>query len=163
MSAFFDLFLQQSAGPDAWKDPGWAGRQFPAVVAASPFRIWSLGDPVAPGCRLLIGVATWSGYDMQLLDVLAEALSREPAGKPTIEVFDIQECRRVEDFSQYVPGGLPVLQPPIVGLWQDGRLEWSAEGYAARDRVARMFGSNSDAIVEQVRERLLARSRSQQA
>jgi hypothetical protein len=130
-------------------------REFPAVVAQSPFRLWRPGDSVpGNGIRIRIGVATWSGYDMRLLDVLAEGVLRAPA--PAMEVFDTADCCQQADFEKYIPDIGDVYQTPVVGIWQDGRLEWSGQGYEARERVARMFGSSSDEIVAFVMDRINA-------
>src|SRR5690349_20692737 len=65
---------------------------FPAVAAKSPFRLWSPGDPIpAKGKRLLIGVATWSGLDMQFLDFLSRCLKGVPDSL-TMDVFNVASC-----------------------------------------------------------------------
>ncbi len=151
MTAFFDLFVRASAGPDSWTDPTWADRQLPDLVAASPFRPWKPDDPIPQhGVRVLIGVATWSGYDMRLLDVIAETIARDPGKAPTVEVFNTAACKQHSDFREYIPKLGDVLQVPVVGVWRDGRLEKWGEGYAARDLAARMFGSSSDEVVAYV-------------
>jgi hypothetical protein len=160
MTAFFDLFVGNSSRPDPFTDPSWADRQFPPLVASSSFHLWRPGDPIAErGIRLLIGVATWSGYDMRLLDVLAEAMSRRPTpDSPVLEVFNTADCRQPRDFTSYVPKLGMVHHTPVVGIWRDGELEWSGQGYEARDRAARLFGSGSAEIVEYVQDWIKTRS-----
>jgi hypothetical protein len=160
MTAFFELYVRNSSRPDPLADPSWADREFPSLVASSPFHLWRPGEPVPEqGIRLLIGVATWSGYDMRLLDVIAEATSRRQAsGFPVVEVFNTADCRQPRDFTRYIPKLGSVSQTPVVGVWRDGQLEWSGQGYEARDRAARLFGSGSAEIVEYVRDWIKARS-----
>ena len=79
MTAFFDLFLRNPSRLEPEADPTCADPEFVKTLAGSPFRLWRPGDSVSPhGERLLLGVATWSGYDMRLPDVMAEGLSRGP-------------------------------------------------------------------------------------
>jgi hypothetical protein len=159
MTVFFDLFVRSSSGPESFADPAWADRQFAALVEASPFRLWRPGDPIPPhGVRILIGVATWSGYDMRLLDVIAEALAHGSAGGSVIEIFNTADCRQLPDFRQYVPRLRQVSHTPVVGVWRDGQLVESKEGYEARDLVARMFGSGSAEIVEYVQDWIKAQT-----
>ncbi|HKI37888.1 MAG TPA: hypothetical protein VKA46_38900 [Gemmataceae bacterium] len=154
MNAFFALFERKSSSPE----PGWADREFPAIVAESPLHLWRPGDPIiGRGSRLLVGVATWSGYDMRLLDVLAESLRGGGASQPLVEVFNTAECLRRRDFKKYVPRNHPVFHTPLVGIWQDGELIWSGEGHEAREEVARRFHSGSAEIVAYVQDWIKAR------
>jgi hypothetical protein len=159
MTAFFDLYLHHSS-PLARTDPGWADRHFPALVARSPFHLWKPGDPVEPrGLRLLLGTATWSGYDMRLLDLIVAALtSSSTAFQGRVDVFNTAECKQPEDFRAYIPTLGFVHHTPVVGVWKDGRLEEAKQGYEGRDLAARMFGSSSQEIVASVQERLATRS-----
>jgi hypothetical protein len=114
--------------------------RFACVVSTSPFRLWSPGSPIpAQGKRLLIGVATWSAYDMKLLDAVAPALQRLP-GNLTVEVFNVADCSSPEAFDQYVPGIGRVFHTPVVGLWSDGQLVDKATGRMGRELVAGVFG-----------------------
>jgi hypothetical protein len=107
---------------------------------------------------LLLGVASYSLYDLYLLDTLVEAgvghtnvrpASTEggvaPADKSvSVDVFSVHDCRRQEDFDEYVPGLTPVLQSPVVGLWREGKLVEKAVGAAGRKVVAGLFGLDPD-------------------
>jgi hypothetical protein len=158
MNSFFDLFTVCSR-PEKWMDPGWADRLFPDVARASPMRLWRPGDPISPkGTRLLVGIATWCGYDMRLLDVMAEAMGCDSGQKHLVELFNTADCRASGDFKEYVPGLHDVLQTPVVGCWQDGNPVWTAQGYQARDRVAHMFNTSSDEIVAYVDNWIKSRS-----
>jgi hypothetical protein len=144
MNTFHDL--SSSLNPSEQRDGSLGlGQQklderFPAIVSASPLRLWSPGNPIpATSKRLLIGVATWSAYDMQLLDAVSQALQRSPFDL-TIEVFNVADCHSPEAFEEYVPGIGRVLQTPIVGLWSDGMVVDKATGRAGRELVARVAG-----------------------
>jgi hypothetical protein len=139
----FSQALTRSGRPDgslayAQKD---LDEGFSAVVTKSPLRLWSPGDPVTGngGKRLLIGVATWSGHDMMLLDAVSQAL-QESSGDLTVDVFNVDCCLSQEAFERYVPGIGDVLQTPIVGLWSNGKLVDKATGKAGRDLVSRVTG-----------------------
>lgn len=125
-----------------------AAWRFAEVVGRSALRSWRPGDPsAASGRRLLIGVATYSVYDMRLLDVLDEAMRRADSQALQIDVFDIEPCRSHTDFSQYIPGVGKVFQTPVFGIWVDGRLQETAQGAQARKQILRLCGL--DACVEE--------------
>jgi hypothetical protein len=113
----------------------------------------------------VIGVATYSGPDMRLLDLVQQAVTRETARTmagaraPTeeapfgvlglgqrlpeplrVEVFSVLACQSHEDFDLYVPGIGQVFQTPVVGLWVNGTLSEKCWGAPARDLVARVCG-----------------------
>jgi hypothetical protein len=106
---------------------------------------------------VLLGVATWSGYDMQLLDTLHDAMSR-PGDYPSVALFNAGILTSMDEFYKYIPGVPFVFHTPAVGIWRDGVLTERAEGYAGRDLVARMFGSSSDAIVAALTQARAARA-----
>jgi hypothetical protein len=87
----------------------------------------------------LIGVVTWSAYDMKLLDAVSRVLQRPPSGL-TVEVFNVADCSSPEAFDRYVPGTGRVFQTPVVGLWSDGQLVDKATGRTGRELVARVSG-----------------------
>jgi hypothetical protein len=161
MTTFFDLFVRHSSDPSVRDDPKWADQRFPALVASSPFQLWRPGDPMVfkDNLRLLIGVATWSGYDMRLLDVIAEALGRNPADPPTIDVFNTVDCRSAEDFTRYIPGLHDISQMPVVGFfWRVEQLSTAYHGHAARESIAKIFGSTSAEIVAFVQDWIKGRA-----
>lgn len=149
MTDFFDLFVNHSSQPEFRDDPTWADRRFPEVVAASPFHLWRPGDPIhEQDVRYLIGVATWSGYDMRLLDVIAEALAVHPNGSPpVIDVFNTADCQRPQDFDRYISGIGAVLHTPVVGFWHNGELACFEQGHAAREFLAGIFDFHSADII----------------
>ncbi len=148
MTFFFDLFARRARSPEAWADPHWADRQLPKLLAGTPLRLWAPVDPVSDrGVRLLVGVATWSGYDMRLLDVMAEGLLRGRTAVSDVDIFNTADCQRHADFRRYIPKLRTVLQMPVAGVWVSGQLNWAGQGAEARDHVAQMFGSSSTDIV----------------
>jgi hypothetical protein len=158
MTAFFDLFVSHSTS-EGWGDPVVADRRFPEIVAASPFRLGRPGDPIPErGARYLIGVATWSGYDMRLLDVLVEAISRHPVDPPAIDVFNTTDFPDAEDFTAYIPGLGEVIQTPVMGFWNNGQLVCSLQGHAAREFISGIFGFLSAEIVAFVQDWIKARA-----
>jgi hypothetical protein len=154
MTTFFDLFVRHSSDPSVRDDPKWADQRFRELVASSPFQLWRPGDPISEhGPRYLIGVATWSGYDMRLLDVIAEALRQHPVDLPAVDVFNMADCQQVEDFSLYIPGGLnEVSHTPVMAFWNNGMFYSSSQGHAAREWVAKVLGSTSAEIVAFVQD-----------
>lgn len=125
--------------------------RFPSVVSTSPFRLWSPGNPIpAKGKRVLIGVATWSAYDMKLLDAVSQVLQRSPLDL-MVDVFNVADCSSLESFERYMPGIGRVFQTPVVGLWSDGQLVDKATGRSGRELAARVSGLDALAV-----DRLLA-------
>ena len=105
MISFFELFERSARLKETWADPAWADGEFLSIVAQSPFRLWRPGDSVAEqGLRLLLGVATWSGYEMRLLDVIAAALRKEGPRGYSAEVFNTADCPNPQTFGKYIPG-----------------------------------------------------------
>ena len=96
-------------------------QQLKNLLSHSSLGFWRVGDvvPKVPSW-VLVGVATWSGYDMRLLDELNEARMRHPNPNERIEVFDTDDIRDQEQFDEYVPG-----IGKVVGLrlWAFGRTE----------------------------------------
>jgi hypothetical protein len=87
------------------------------------------------GERILVGIATWSVYDLKLLDTLDAALSN--GGHQTVvDVFDVDDCDGHKDFERYIPGLTQVLATPVVGIWRDGALISSATGASGRILLA---------------------------
>src|SRR5438270_3756832 len=102
MNRFLDLFRHDTPPPSGQIYADDRSALFPRAVAQSPrLKLWGRDDPVpATGRFLLIGVATWSGYDMRLLDVVEQS----PGGPDVIGVFDTAECKSDADFEARIPG-----------------------------------------------------------
>jgi hypothetical protein len=82
---------------------------------------------------LLIGVATWSGYDMNLLDLIEES----PENGVRVEVFDADTLASREELNRLIPG-LAGLQSPFVAFWSNESPPETAEGFEGRKLVARV-------------------------
>ncbi|HKE55315.1 MAG TPA: hypothetical protein VKB46_01395 [Pyrinomonadaceae bacterium] len=110
-----------------------ASKELPQRLAESKLRNWSPGMPISgQGERVLIGIATWSIYDLKLLDSVQDSTVRFPTDR-VIDVFDVDQCKSSEDFDLYVPGIGMVYQTPIVGVWRQGVKVSSAWGASGRE------------------------------
>lgn len=138
MTCFHELFRQPTQPVGGIFPPDRRRELFPAVVGrCRNLRLWSPGGPdTAAGPRLLIGVAVWSGYDMDLLDRIEAA----PASPLRIDVFDADLRGSVESLRQVLPAVELGHQPPFVGHWVDGRLIGQAFGHGGRELVYRLCG-----------------------
>jgi len=120
MRTFKDLFDAQSRL--RLKYPA-TGAILSELLSHSSLGLWRLGDRIPKvSSRVLVGVATWSGYDMRLLDELNETCMRCPNADERIEVFDTSDIHKPEQFEDYVPGIGRVLGLPVVGIWESGIL-----------------------------------------
>lgn len=148
MSRFFDLPRLEVDSDCSPTNLGEAERAFPSLVAQSHLHLWRPGDPIpANGLRILIGIATWSEYDLHLLDVVNDALANQNGSGPHVDVFNIDGLS-LGDFDKYIPGLTAIHNTPIVGIWQDRSLVEKGVGFDGRQLVARRFGSSSNDIVD---------------
>src|SRR4051794_29160722 len=66
------------------------------LIVAGGMHVWSPGDPIpTTGDRLLIGYATWSGYDRLLLKIVSEVLTGPHPPPIRVDAFDMDRCQRV--------------------------------------------------------------------
>ena len=116
-----------------------ARQLFPMLIQQSHLHVWNPGDPVRGARRLLVGVATWSLYDLSLLDVLDQVVAEGCPGLNRIDVFDLD---RVEepDFEEYVPGLGKVVGTPVAGVWEDGILGDRGFGWRAFRLISNLLG-----------------------
>jgi hypothetical protein len=116
-----------------------AGVKLAELFRESWLHPWKPGDPIENRVpRILLGVASYSVADLALLDMVDEAHGHASAW-PRIDVFDVVECRSMEDFEKYVPGIGKVFQTPVVGLWEEGVLKEKAWGKAGRDLLSKVL------------------------
>jgi hypothetical protein len=139
--------------PRAGELPGDAQRraqaEFPAALARGPLRVWSPDAASGTGRCLVLGVATWSRYDLRLLDLISGRLSKRGTDC-SVYVFDIDTVLAPDEMERRVPGQRVPHHSPVVGLWHDGRFVESECGYAGRHLVYRALGiepAQSDEIV----------------
>lgn len=133
---FHDLFRQPTRCVGEGFPPDRQSELFPAVVAvARNVRLWRPGQPfITIGPRLLLGVVMWSGYDMNLLDMIEAATDIPP-----VDVYDIDPVwQNPAGQDEYIPGAAKFLQPPFAGLWHDGALVEAAVGYRANRLFSRV-------------------------
>jgi hypothetical protein len=112
-------------------------REFPDVVRASAVHLWRPGDPISGmRQRLVVGVATYSVLDLMLLDRL-ETHARRHTESLRVDVFNTLDCRRHEDFQDYIPGLGDVYHTPVAGLWESGQFVAGGSGRHAIDIINR--------------------------
>ncbi len=146
MTHFHDLFRNRGRKPDNPFAPDRRSEYLPEVVAATPFRLWKPGEPITTvGRRLLLGVATWNGYDMALLDLIEDRVRAADPPPVRVDVFDTDTCLSLDAFQRYVPGVELGYQTPLVGYWVDGVLRESAWGYDGREIAIRVCGLDREA------------------
>ena len=147
MNTFHDLFRQPTRRVGSTFPPDRRRELFPGFVERSPkLHLWTADQPVsAQGLRLLIGVATWSGYDLNLLDLLEEA-----PDSVRVDVVDVDSVSSPDELARLFPG-LSLLQTPFVGYWSDGKLLESASGFQGRQLVARVCEMNSTEVEERMK------------
>ena len=145
MSTFADL-LQPGPGELPGVTQRFARAAFPAALAASRLDSWTRADASPTDTALVIGAATWSGYDLRLLEVLNLATTHQ-TGPIRIVVFDI-DSHPPDELNQRIPFEGRLLVSPLVGYWRDGQFVESASGYAGRHLAYRVLGLDSKASDE---------------
>jgi len=115
-----------------------AREQLPSMLAVSDLRLWSPSMPISStGERVLVGIVSWSVYDLQLLDRLQATMVRGER-QAVIDIFDADDCNEPDDFERFVPGIGRAFHTPIVGVWHDGVKTSSAWGAAGRNLLAEL-------------------------
>ena len=114
--------------------------QLSTLVHQSHMGVWRIGDAWPPAGEhvLWIGVATWSIYDMELVEVLEAKLSQD-TGRERIYLFDFDTADEF-DFEEHIPGIGKIFHTPIVANWNRGVLEERLSGAKARDWVMQRYG-----------------------
>ncbi len=105
----------------------WIKQQLPIGLAAAGVPLAQKGTG-APD-RIVMGVAEYSGDDLQMLDSVCAAAS---AIGVVLEVFLITDCKSQAEIEEYVPGVRTVFHSPVVGIWKAGSLTESSSGHAGR-------------------------------
>ena len=148
MNRFLKLFRRETPAPLGQIYADDRSAVFPSIVAESlDIELWPRNRSTpATGTFLLIGVETWSGYDMKLLDEVEHAIDKPDV----VGVFDMQEAQSPDDFDSRIPGLRDVVQGPVVGLWKDGQLIESGSGHSAQNIVFKSCGLNPDDIPDRL-------------
>jgi len=127
VTTFRDL-LRPAGNESATEGQAHARRLLPARVATSSLRWLRPGVGAnGTGSRWVIGVASWSARDLELLDEIAS----NPPNAP-VYVFDAAD---MDDFESVIPGLGQVFHTPVVGRWVGGQLVDRASGHAARELI----------------------------
>jgi hypothetical protein len=117
-----------------------ARQQFPSIVKKSHLERRVVGDPVpCDGKYIIIGIASYSPHDLRLLDEIdaAYALWKDVA---KVSVFDLMECRDMNDVGRFLLNAVDVRQTPVVELWDDGQLVTFQTGLPMTHKVLRNAG-----------------------
>ena len=148
MNRFLKLFRRETPAPLGQIYADDRSALFPTVVADSPvMELWARNRSIpTTGTFLLVGVATWSGYDMKLFDEVELAIDKPDV----VGVFDMQEAQSPDDFASRIPGLRDVVQGPVVGLWGNGLLIESGSGHSAQNIVFKSCGLNPDDIPDRL-------------
>jgi hypothetical protein len=147
MNTFHDLFRQPTRRVGSGFLPDRRRELFPGFVERSPkLHLWTNQPVPAQGSFLLLGVATWSGYDMNLLDLIEEA----PDSIVHVEVLDVDSVLSAEELSRLFPG-TALSQTPFAGLWDSGRLVETASGFEGRKLAARVCGLDATSVDERMK------------
>jgi hypothetical protein len=98
-------------------------------VSRSRLKLRSPGKPIPDtGRHFIIGVATYSAPELELLDKVEEQLGRSEAEALDVEVFDVLACKNMSDFAAFIPGIDGVYRTPVVGVLSGGKLIDHATG-----------------------------------
>jgi hypothetical protein len=147
----FRAFIDHVPGLSLGEVQDRARRVLPARVEQSSLRWWSPGGALPEHARfLLVGVAVWSGYDMNLLDHLDSAVTAGIQSDTTVYVFDADWATSPEDFESLMPGISFVHHTPVVGYWTDGKLIETACGFQGQEFVARLFKIDEHLVHERI-------------
>ena len=144
MSRFANLLLRSDNPADVQRR---AELELPLVLSRSNLHFWRLGEIIiSDTTRFLVGVATWSLYDLRLLDALdAEFANGNRVER--VDVFDIDSCRTQEDVSAFIPNIGKVFDAPVVGVWRNELQIKHASGYEGRKLLVEAFGLDHKKIV----------------
>jgi hypothetical protein len=106
-----------------------ARQDFPARVSQSRLKQRSPGQSIpGTGRHFILGVATYSVAELELLDNLEDFLVKAEPGAIDVQVFDVLACKTMGDFAAFIPGIDAVYRTPVIGVISDGKLIDQATG-----------------------------------
>jgi hypothetical protein len=117
-----------------------ARQRFPLIVKKSHLERRVVDDPVpCDGKYIIIGIASYSPRDLRLLDDVdaAYALWKDAA---KVAVFDLMECRDMNDVGRFLLNAVDVRQTPVVEIWDDGQLVTFQTGLPMTHKVLQNAG-----------------------
>jgi hypothetical protein len=100
-------------------------------VSVPAYKVHDLPPPPENGRYVLLGIAFYSRYDLEMLDAIAAVLSEGNSGEDHLVVFDILSCRNRADLETCIPGIGNAVQTPVAGVWENAMLVKKASGHAA--------------------------------
>lgn len=96
----------------------------------------------SPGRRLLIGLASYSSYELELAQEIVDRSDQRPKDI-LLQLFDVLDVQDMDDFQSYIPGVGNVYQTPVIGVWKNGVLTDKAQGFDARQLARRLIFLNT--------------------
>jgi hypothetical protein len=132
--------LLDNTGLDPGTSQSAARQKFPLIVTSSHLDRRMLDDPVpVDGKYIIIGIASYSPLGLRLLDEIEAAygLWKDVA---TIAVFDLMECKNVNDVWRFLQKNHDVRQTPAVEIWDGGEFITFKTGLPATREVLRKAG-----------------------
>jgi hypothetical protein len=130
MSHFSSLLKYRKEKPPADAQAK-AHEDFPTRVSQSRLKLRSPGEPIpGTGRHFIIGVATYSAPELELLDKVEASLAKAKPETVDVEVFDVLACKTMSDFAAFIPCIDDVYRMPIIAVISDGRLIDQATGLA---------------------------------
>ncbi|MFO0849817.1 MAG: hypothetical protein U0871_14875 [Gemmataceae bacterium] len=128
-----------------------AARELPEVVEQSALNWWEKDAPLPDDDSfLLIGVAVWSGYDLNTLDHVEAAVRAGTAPGLQVYVFDADTMLSQDEVEAVFPGLGSIHHTPIVGLWRGGKLVERECGYLGRQVIARALNIDDKPLHERI-------------
>jgi len=152
----FQALLEPDSSSTPKTEQERAARQLPDVVKSSHLKWWTKKAAIpAQGKALLLVVASYSQYDLALLDVLDAALAQPDAPKRLLSVpiyvANLQQYQTVEQLTEDIPTITEAPpQTPVAAVWENGVLTKSACGYHGRSLAADALGLSSEELNERV-------------
>ena len=106
-------------------------------IAQNRISLWEgIREIPSVGKFFLPGVCpSWNFYDLYLLDCLNSALMQKSR---QLAVLDLDNCDLLK--IQDIFGMTAPQHPPMLGVWEDGVLIESGDGWKARNRLMSEFG-----------------------
>jgi hypothetical protein len=136
-----DLF-QESIDMQAGAQQQYVLSELPERIRSLGVKLWKPGDAIqSQGRRILVGVTEYVRGDLELLDAVLGVL-----GNSQLEIFILAECRSQADVELYVPGVTPVINPPVIGIWEDGVLVKKASGREAKQILQHDICGSSEPV-----------------
>lgn len=111
----------------------------PNIVAGTKLSLWKPSGlvPIRGRC-VLIAFATWSTYDLRILDSLSEILQSSDATDDRVSIVDL-DTLTPEQIGQCFSFPDKPQQEPFVSVWEDGRQIEANWGWRAKELLTRCY------------------------